>query len=70
MLGLDSHHPALFLNDVSIETGQVFKLRGVYISTDLHWNAHVDHIVYKAESTLYFWKELHHTVLMTESLIC
>ena len=70
LLGLNSHHPALILNDVSIETGQVFKLLGVYISADLHWNAHVDYIVCKAASTLSFCKELHHAVLMTVSLMC
>ena len=49
--------PALGLSDATVERVRAFKLLGVYISADLRWNVHIDHIVSKATSRLYFLKQ-------------
>ena len=50
--------PALTINDTHLERVSVFKLLGVYVSSDLRWETHIEYIVSKAVSRLYFLKHL------------
>ena len=45
-------------NPVSVERVQHFKLLGITLSHDINWQAHIDAIITKASSRLYFLKIL------------
>jgi len=47
-----------------------FKLLGVYISNDLKWGQHVNVILSKAASRLYFLKQLRRAGAGTGDLLC
>ena len=44
---------SMFINGQCVEIVHSFKLLGVYLSDDLTWNTHVDHILKKANSRLF-----------------
>ncbi|CAB4019420.1 Hypothetical predicted protein [Paramuricea clavata] len=44
---------SMFINSQCVERVHSFKILGVYLSDDLTWNAHVDHILKKANSRLF-----------------
>ena len=51
--------PSLYtLNSQPIDRVEEFKLLGVWVSANLTWNKHVDHMISKATSSLYFLKQL------------
>ena len=50
--------PMLNLGGESVEVVQKYKLLGVYISSDLSWNFHIDYIVKKANKRLYALRAL------------
>jgi len=45
-------------NPVIVERGQQFKLLGITISHDMNWQTHIDAIIVKGSSRLYFLKIL------------
>jgi len=45
-------------NPVTVERVQRFKLLGITISHDMNWQKHIDAIITKASSRLYFLKIL------------
>ena len=45
-------------NPVIVERVQHFKLLGITISRDMNWQTHIDAIITKASSRLYFLKSL------------
>jgi len=51
-----------------IDTVKCFKLLGINISHDLHWNAHVDALCAKVASKLYFLKILKDCFVSTNLL--
>ena len=44
---------SMFINRQCVERVHSFKILGVYLSDDLTWNTHVDHILKKANSRLF-----------------
>jgi len=50
--------PLLSLCGATVERVPVFKLLGVHVSNDLKWTKHIDAVVSKAASRLYFIKQL------------
>ena len=55
-------------NPVSVERVQHFKLLGITLSHDISWQAHIDAIITKASSRLYFLKILKKSGLQTHQL--
>ena len=51
-------------NPVIVERVQQFKLLGITISHDMNWQTHIDAIITKASSRLYFHKILKSQVLI------
>jgi hypothetical protein len=61
--------PALKIHDTALERVSVFKLLGVYISFDLRWEIHIEYIISKAVSRLYFLKQLRRAGLPPSHLL-
>jgi len=55
-------------NPVSVESVQHFKLLGITLSHDINWQAHIDAIITKASSRLYFLKILKKSGLQSYQL--
>ena len=53
-----------------IDSVQSTKLVGVYIQDDLKWDSHVDYIVKKSKSKLYFLTQLKKSGLSSDDLLC
>jgi len=62
--------PLLVLNSEPIQRVDTFKLLGVHISNDLKWGQHVNVILSKAASRLYFLKQLKRAGAGTGDLLC
>ena len=54
--------------DVDIERVDVFKLLGVYINRSLKWDDHVRTICNKADSRIYFLKQLKRSSVEPEDI--
>ena len=52
-----------------IERVVTYKLLGVYISDDLSWNVHIEHIVKKAKKRLYALRALKKSALTITQLV-
>ena len=50
--------PILTIQNKPLVTVLVFKLLDVHISADLRWNTHIEYIISKTISRLYFLKQL------------
>jgi hypothetical protein len=61
--------PTLIVNQTSLERISVYKLLGVYVSADLRWDKHIDFIVSKSVSRLYFLKQLKRAGLSSSHLL-
>ena len=62
--------PPVVLNSEPIQRVDTFKLLGVHISNDLKWGQHVNVILSKAASRLYFLKQLKRAGAGTGDLLC
>ena len=60
--------PSLTIGDTPLERVSAFKLLGVHISADLRWETHIDYIISKAVSRLYFLKQLKRAGLLSSHL--
>jgi len=61
--------PLLSLCGATVERVPVFKLLGVHVSSDLKWTKHIDAVVSKAASRLYFLKQLRRADVPTRDLL-
>lgn len=61
--------PSLFIHSDCIQRVTSFKLLGVHITDNLHWDCHVDAICSKAASRLYFLKQLKRSGLSPRDLL-
>jgi len=74
ILGSLAKYPSQLLSDcstnnpVSVERVQHFKLLGITLSHDVRWQAHIDAIITKASSRLYFLIILKKSGLQTHQL--
>ena len=59
----------LSLCGATVERVPVFKLLGVHVSSDLKWTKHIDAVVSKAASRLYFLKQLRRADVPTRDLL-
>ena len=60
----------LVIDGNQIDRVHEFKLLGVHISNDLRWDSHIDAICSRANSRLYFLKQLKRAGLTADDLIC
>ena len=60
---------SLTIHGSPLERVSVYKLLGVFISADLHCETHIEYIISKAVSRLYFLKQLKRATLSSEHLL-
>jgi len=53
----------------TLERVSIYKLLGVFISADLRWETHIEYIISKAASRLYFLKQLKRAGLSSSHLL-
>ena len=54
----DQNLPLLSISSHAVDRVNSFKLLGVYIDSSLSWSTHINHVVKKATTRLYFLKQL------------
>ena len=71
MLGSTSKRdwPLLTIHGTPLERVSVYKLLGFFISADLRWETHIEYIISKAASRLYFVKQLKRAGLSSSHLL-
>ena len=62
--------PPMNIDGQGLERLITAKLVGVYIQNDLTWDTHVDHMISKAKSRLYFMTLLKKAGLSEAGLLC
>jgi len=61
--------PPLKINDISLVEVRVMRILGLYLQSDLRWNAHVDHTYSKASQRLFLLRRLKHFNISKEDLV-
>ena len=60
---------SLCLNDITIKHSNIVKLLGIYIQSDLKWDAQVNSMVRRSNSCLFMLRKLKHFHLTTKDLV-
>jgi len=68
--GCNPHRSTItFATPETIERVTSFKLLGVHLDSSLAWSTHIDHIIKKATTRLYFLKQLKRAGLSNSHLL-